>query len=1005
MIFKPSNLHKLFFTYICPRFYGGAPAAPSNTTSTSTVNQSPWQNPVYQALMLGTADKPGPATSMLNASRDQMAQWNAINKTGLTPSAQASLGTWNPPGSTSSYINNLNPATGQYTPTVNPNVTNLKQDYQTSLGRAPDASGQNYWLGRLNNGMSQQDVAKSIAASQEAQAYTAKNTPAASPIEQSAAQGGLMGLRGYASGGTIDPVQQTAIDLFGRELSAADLASYKYYSALGYGTPAQLMQRPQNSAELDAWKAAPPEKKAAAYQKIVDAGGTLSDTQNAMLSNFNTYKPQIDAGTLKLDASGNPAPVIKQGATKAETDAANAAFTKATGTEGTTGQAPYGLMDTMKKTAFIDPTTGQSTLADFQSIQDTARNLQTPEQFAAATDMYGQSTAGLQAAAGYKPTDVNANQANVTNAASQGYNAANMGAPSNIEAQKAGVTNAEATGYTASNMNAPSNIGAQKANVVGVDTTGYVASNMKAPSNIGAQKADVSTMQGAGPVSADKLSQYKMQGPEDVNAPTAAASQMQGPASWLTPGTAAAYMDPYAQNVINQEKAQSNRDYQQQLNQLNAQSVKAGAFGGSRQAIQQSEAARNQLFNLANIEAKGLSDAYTQGAAQFNTAQGQGLQAGQANLGASQQTTLANQQAQIQAMMANQGMDYNTAVQNLQAQLGIQNTQAGQDLQAALANQSTQQQTQSTNMGAQNQASQAYVQQALQAAQANQGAQLTAAQQNQIAQNAAAQYAATNQQQGNLATQQATNQAQNAYVQQALQAAQANQGAQLTAAQQNQVAQNAAAQYTATNQQQANLTNAGASNQAQNAYVQQALQAAQANQGAQLTTAQQNQVAQNAAAQFTSGATNTANLANQQAANTASNNLTQQQLAAQQANQQAGLTANQQGIGALQGVASNASGLTGTGSAANAANLANLGAQGQVAQAEQNLGQSYLDTQSSNAASWLNAPTSINAGAANVLNAQPVSGGTTTSTGTTAPAHWARGGLIKNGKVSKGSKK
>ena len=578
MIFKPSSLHKLFFTYICPRFYGGAPAAPSNTTTTSTVNQSPWQNPVYQALMLGTADKPGPTTSMLNASRDQMAQWNAVNKAGLDPATQASLGSWNPnvAGSTAAYTNNLNAATGQYVPTANPNV-----------------------------------VANRVAND--------------SPIKQSAAQGGVMGLKGYASGG-----------------------------------------------------------------------------------------------------------------------------------------APYSLTDALKKVAYFDPTTGQSTLPDFLAIQQKARELGNPDQYAQGTDAYNQALAATQALQAYSPE------------------------------------------------------------------------------NIAAQQADVATMQGAAPTSADQLTQYQMQGPSAVNAPTAAASQMQGPASWLTPGTAAAYMDPYAQNVIDQEKAQSNRDYQQQLNQLNAQSVQAGAFGGSRQAIQQSEAARNQLFNLANIENTGLSNAYTQGAAQFNTAQGQGLQAGQANLTTAQQTTLANQQAQIQAMMANQGMDYNTAVQNLQAQMGIQGTQAGQDLQAALANQGVQQQTQTANMAAQNTANQQYA---------------------------------------------------------------------------------------------------------------------------------------------------------------------TQNLAAQQANQSAGLQANQQNLGTAQQLGSIGQGLAGIGTAQNASQLSNLGAQGQVAQAEQNLGQSYLDAQSGNATSWLNAPTAINAGAANVLNAQPVSGGTTTGTTTTAPAHWARGGLIKNGKVSKGSKK
>lgn len=42
MIFKPSSLHKFFFTYICPRFYGGSPpAAPSETTSNVTQNNIP----------------------------------------------------------------------------------------------------------------------------------------------------------------------------------------------------------------------------------------------------------------------------------------------------------------------------------------------------------------------------------------------------------------------------------------------------------------------------------------------------------------------------------------------------------------------------------------------------------------------------------------------------------------------------------------------------------------------------------------------------------------------------------------------------------------------------------------------------------------------------------------------------------------------------------------------------------------------------------------------------
>lgn len=682
MIFKPSSLHKLFFTYICPRFYGGAPAAPSNTTSTQTVNQSPWQNPVYQALMLGTADKPGPATSMLNASREQMAQWNAINKLGVTPVAQASLGTWNPTVSagTSTIVDKVNQQTGKYNPTINPAL------YQK------DATGQ----------------------------YVP--TAPAAPVF-GAAQGGLMGLRGYASGGDL---QKAAKAAWGRDLTASELAEWTQHQPnTPYDTVLSRMQGYPEGVQYKATQAAT--KKA----------NQPSDAEIKKYVQDNINNPQLIAGTAAKYGLSNQDLAT---ATGYSIDKVNSFIA------GTTGTPPYGLMDTMKRVAYFDPVTGKSTLPDFLDIQNTARNLKTPEQFAAATDMYGKSTAGLEAAAGYKPTKVSASKANVAKAASQGYKAANI------------------------------------------------------------------------------------QGAADVNTPTAAAAQMQGPASWLDQGVSAAYMSPYMQNVVDIQKREADRDYQQQLNQLNAQSVHAGAFGGSRQAIQQAEAARNQATRLGDIQAKGQQDAYASGMGQFTTEQGQIIDVGKTNLATDQQTRLANQQYQSTT---------------------------------DLANQQKEQQTQKAN-----------------------------------------------------------------------------------------------------------------------------------------------QEAENTAFQFTSGAQNAATLANQQAENTANNAYTQQQLTAQQGNQQAGLTANQQGIGALQGIASNASGLTSTGSAANAANLTNLGAQGQVTQAEQNLGQSYLDAQSGNATSYLNAPTSINAGIVNTLGGQNVQGGANTITATGAPGRaWARGGLIKNGKVSKGSKK
>jgi hypothetical protein len=58
MIFKPSSLHKFFFTYICPRFYGGGSPAPAPSQTTQTVNQNtiPEQLMPYVQNMLNRAE-------------------------------------------------------------------------------------------------------------------------------------------------------------------------------------------------------------------------------------------------------------------------------------------------------------------------------------------------------------------------------------------------------------------------------------------------------------------------------------------------------------------------------------------------------------------------------------------------------------------------------------------------------------------------------------------------------------------------------------------------------------------------------------------------------------------------------------------------------------------------------------------------------------------------------------------------------------------------------------
>ena len=72
---------------------GGVPA---NTTTTTTVNQSPWQNPTYQALMLGTDKNPGPLTNILRNNQGMMTAYNNLLAQGVTPADIVNSNKYNP---------------------------------------------------------------------------------------------------------------------------------------------------------------------------------------------------------------------------------------------------------------------------------------------------------------------------------------------------------------------------------------------------------------------------------------------------------------------------------------------------------------------------------------------------------------------------------------------------------------------------------------------------------------------------------------------------------------------------------------------------------------------------------------------------------------------------------------------------------------------------------------------------------------------------------------------
>jgi hypothetical protein len=258
---------------------------------------------------------------------------------------------------------------------------------------------------------------------------------------------------------------------------------------------------------------------------------------------------------------------------------------------------------------------------------------------------------------------------------------------------------------------------------------------------------------------APNLQQYQMGPAERVQGAQTGAAQtnynpnlqtfQMGPAerartgSFARPGTAEAYMSPYMQNVVDVQQREAQRQADIARTQRGAQAVGVGAFGGSRQAIMEAEAARNLATQKGDIQAQGLQSAYQQAQQAYQTDAQRQLQANLANqqagltvggqnlqsaLGVQQlgaqtglQTSLANQQARQQAMMANQQMrqqanlanqqaGLTTGQQNLQALLQTQGLGAQTGMQSQQLNQAAQLQAQQQALG-QSQAANQFAQQ------------------------------------------------------------------------------------------------------------------------------------------------------------------------------------------------------------------------------------------------------------------------------------------------------
>ena len=90
-------------------------------------------------------------------------------------------------------------------------------------------------------------------------------------------------------------------------------------------------------------------------------------------------------------------------------------------------------------------------------------------------------------------------------------------------------------------------------------------------------------------------------------------------------GIASQYMNPYLQNVLTPQMEEMRR--QAQINNLSGLGAltKSGAFGGGRQAIMESEAARNLLQEQNKTIGAGYSNAFDKAMSQFNTEQARDL--------------------------------------------------------------------------------------------------------------------------------------------------------------------------------------------------------------------------------------------------------------------------------------------------------------------------------------------------------------------------------------------
>ncbi len=122
----------------------------------------------------------------------------------------------------------------------------------------------------------------------------------------------------------------------------------------------------------------------------------------------------------------------------------------------------------------------------------------------------------------------------------------------------------------------------------------------------------------------DRMKEVSGYRPDDITAQQIGAQKFDAQA-------AQDYMNPYTEQVLDRQRQRAYRADDIARQSRDAKAVGAGAFGGSRQAVAESEAQKNLQDRLADQEARALDRAYTTGQQAFKSDADRALMADRAN--------------------------------------------------------------------------------------------------------------------------------------------------------------------------------------------------------------------------------------------------------------------------------------------------------------------------------------------------------------------------------------